>query len=336
MRSTICRCPPGSSRNRSPVPSQTSSLAGPLHGEVARRRFLGQVARDVGAGDLQLVLVAEAHAHARQRHAHRVLARTRPGGVMVRPPVPSVMPKPLHSSMPVGLEEAEDRRFEVAGGRQAPGQPVTGDRPQRGADVAALAGRLEGAVADLLPAQRDADQAGRAHARQLAQEGLGRRVAGEDVGAAPEEHAEQFEVATEGVEQRQVAEQQLVGAHARQRRRAGEALADDVVLREGDPLGPAGAAAGEHHRARLAQAEARARREPPVDLRRGEVGEGRLDAARRRRRRGRAAAGAGAAARRRGRAGRAPAAAGRDRRSPGRSGAGGRRSRRATRWPRAR
>ena len=51
------------------------------------------------------------------------------------------------------------------------------------------------------------------HLLELGKEGRGRGIAGEDVGAAPEDRPEHLEVPAEGVEQRQVAQHDLVAAH---------------------------------------------------------------------------------------------------------------------------
>ncbi len=115
---------------------------------------------------------------------------------------------------------------------------------------------------------------GRTDRGQRARERLERRVAGEDVGPAPEDRPEHLEVAPEGVEERQVAEQRLVDADGRQRGRPGEALRDQRVSGVDDTLRQAGAAGGEHHRRRLRQTEWHVRLERALDLRRRERGQG--------------------------------------------------------------
>ena len=81
---------------------------------------------------------------------------------MVRPPVPSVMPKPLHRRDAVAVEEAEHLGVEVAGGGQAPAQAVADHLADRicraalGLPVAAASSMHP--VADLHPAHGHADQ----------------------------------------------------------------------------------------------------------------------------------------------------------------------------------
>ena len=240
------------------------------HRQVAGRAVLGQVAGDVDAGDLQLVLLAEAHLDPGQGDAHRVLLVVvgRGHGQAAGALGHAEAAAQAHA---LAVEEAEHLRVQPAGGRQPPVQAIAHHRAQdlrRLAAARLLARQFEGAVADLHPAHRHADQAGGPHLGQLAQQGVGRGAAGEDVGAPPEDGAQHLQVAAEGVEEGKVAEQHLVAADEGQGRGAGEALADQVQLGEDHALGPSGAAGGEHHRGRVAHAQARAGRQRRLDLRR--------------------------------------------------------------------
>ena len=233
------------------------------------RRRVVEVSADVGAGDLEFADRAEAGADPGKRKAHRtvlVLARRRhrdPAGALGHAEAAAQLDA-------VPLEEAEHRRVEVARGGEPPAQAVAHDRAH-GARALGVA-RREAALAQLRPAPRDPDEAGRPHAGQRGGERLEGRVPREHVGAAPEEHPEHLEVAAEGVEERQVAQQRLVDADGREGRRAGEALRDERRPGVDDALRQARAARGEHHRGRLVEGRPRVRLERALDLGRRDLG----------------------------------------------------------------
>ncbi len=119
---------------------------------------------------------------------------------------------------------------------------------------------------ELDPAHRDADEAGRPDLGQQGEQCFGRRVAGEDVGAAPVDGPQHLEIAAEGVVERQEAQEDLVRADGGQGGGPGEALGDKVVDGEGDALGTARRARREHDRGHLVETEAAAPVQAGVDV----------------------------------------------------------------------
>ncbi len=252
---------PSPTRNARFTPGTSASLP-------RQDRRVVEVGPHVGPRDLQLAFIAEPGAHARERDAHRAVL-VLPGRRHGDPPDRLGHPEAARQLHPVALEEAEDRGVEVARGGEAPAQAVAHHRPHRG--LAVFRPR-ERALAQLRPAPRDADEPGRADPRQGARQGLERRVPGERVRAAPEQHPEHLEVAAEGVEERQVAQQGLVDTDRGEGGGAGETLRDEGVAGVDDALRQPGAAGGEHHGGRLVGRQGRVRAEGTLDLTRRERG----------------------------------------------------------------
>ena len=180
------------------------------------------------------------------------------------------MPKTAAQLDAVAVIEAEHPRIQVAGGRQAPVQPVADQLPE---DLGLVAvgvlrqdGQLQDPLADLHPTHRHADQSRRTHAPELFQQRVDRGVAREDVGSAPEDGAQHLQIPAEGVVEGEIAQQGLVASHFGQGRGAGEAFGHEVVLVEGHALGPPRAAGGEHHGRAVAQAAVRPPGQELLDL----------------------------------------------------------------------
>ena len=251
--------------------------ARPPHEDVAGRRpallsrgdrQVVQVGPHVGPRDLELALGAEPGPDAGKGDAHRAVL-VLPGRRHGDPPDRLGHAEAAAQLHPVALEEAEDRGVEVARRGEAPAQAVAHDRPQGRFPAF---GPREGALAQLRPAPRDADEPGRADPGQGARERLERRVPGEHVRSAPEQHPEHLEVAAERVEERQVAQQRLALTHGGEGGGPGEALRDEGVAGVHDALGQPGAAGGEHDSRRLVEVRSRVRRQGALDLSRGELG----------------------------------------------------------------
>ena len=158
------------------------------------------------------------------------------------------------------LEEAEDLGREVAGRREPPAKPSPDDAPERrlrGLRRRGLARRRARARLQLRPADRDRDQPRRLDLLQPRGEAVERRVPGEDVRPAPEEHPEHLEEAPERVVERKEAEEDLLLADERERGGPREPLRHQVLHREGDPLLPAGRPRREEDGARLAEGSPR-------------------------------------------------------------------------------
>ncbi len=237
-------------------------------GDGAARAGLLEVAGHVMAADLQLALGAQAGPDAGKRQAVRavdVAARRGHGDAPGR----LGHAEAAHQLDAVAGEEAEDAGIEVAGRRQAPLQARPDDLADEGRRVRPGRGgvqALQALLVELDPADGDADEAGRPDPGQQAEERLGRRIAGEDVGAAPVDGPEHLQEAAEGVVERQEAQEDLVRTHGGQGGGPGEALGDEVVEGERDALGPAGGARSEHDRGHLVDAEAAAPGQPGVDV----------------------------------------------------------------------
>ena len=115
--------------------------------------------------------------------------------------------------------------------------------------------RLQAVLADLRPANGDADQARRPDPAELGDQGVRRRTSREDVGGAPEHRAEHLEEPAERVEQREIAQQDFVPAHRGQRGGPREPLRDQAVVTEDHTFRHPGAARREHDRCRSVQIE---------------------------------------------------------------------------------
>ncbi len=267
-RSTISRCPLSRCAEDVPRPHPALLVPGGLG--------LVEVARDVGPGDLQLVALAEADPDAREGEADGaflVLARRRHRDAARRLGHPEARAE-LDA---VRLEEAEDLGREVAGRREPPAKPSADDRPERGLrgfGRRGLARRRAGAGLQLGPADRDRDQPGRLDLLQSRREAVERRVPGEDVRPAPEEHPEHLEVAPERVVERQEAEEDLLLSDEGECGGPREPLRHQVLHREGDPLLAAGRSRREEDGARLAEAAPRCPRQRDGDGGVGLGGEG--------------------------------------------------------------
>jgi len=148
------------------------------------------------------------------------------------------------------LKEVENLRVQVAGRREPPAQAVSDDAPEYCFLIAGRTGIsrvLEPVIADLRSVQRYADQAGRMDFLQLGNQRFKRGVPGKHERRPPVKRAKHLEVAPECVEQRQVAEKNLMIADGRQRGSAGKSLGDEMVKSERYPFGSSGAPGGEHH-----------------------------------------------------------------------------------------
>ena len=187
MRSTISRYPSACWTKRSPVASQWSS-SGSMDGQHRRcsprrrgtarcrgRRSAARPARRSGRAPR-----AAARPPCRPRR--------RPGGVIVMPPVASVMPKPLHRSTPCRWKKRKTfgSRKPAADRPQRRRSPTTcrkRDSSTAASDSRSMASRQ----CSRIWVQRIGmlmSPVGRTRA-ELGDQGVGRRAAGEDVGAAP-------------------------------------------------------------------------------------------------------------------------------------------------------
>ena len=236
-----------------------------------------QVSGDVRAAHLELAVRPEPRPGAGQRTAERpvdVPAGRRHGD----PARPLGHAEAARDVDAVALEESEDARIEVPGGRQTPAQAPADDASERGFGALSRPGGVEPRQAPLVelgPTDGHTDEARGLDLGKQGEQRFGRGVAGEDVRAAPIDRAEELEIAAERVEERQEAQQDLLAADFRERRGPGEALGDEVVDREGNALGPARAARGEHDRRRFVQREPPAGGEETIGLGRAQ-GLGRL------------------------------------------------------------
>ena len=203
--------------------------------------------RDVDAADHQLAVVGPAALDAGEGNADRavhVAARRRHGDA-----AGGLGHAVAGAELDAGLVEVlEDHRVEVACRREAVAQPGSGDDPQvaGGLDLV-LGGRLPGGrLLQLDPLLGDRDEDRRLDGAEVLQQRDLRGGAGEGVGGAPPEGAQQLQPPPEGVVERQVAEEDVPLAHLRQREATAEPLRDQVLVGEDDGLGLAGGARGVH------------------------------------------------------------------------------------------
>ncbi len=228
---------------------------------VERRRPIGRIEvadHHVGPADEHLAVLGERHLDAGQREAQGVVPvvagrchRDAAGGLGHA--------EAAHQLDTAILEEAEDLRVEVAGRRQTPAKRAAGQPARHEVELLVAGGVNVDLAADPLvelhPLHRNADEDGRPELLHLANQRLDVGALGEAVGRTPEDATGHLEEASEGVEERQVAEQPVVLADLRQRQGAGEALEDDVAVVEADALRRPGRARGVHHGGEVTEAD---------------------------------------------------------------------------------